>query len=546
MTASQETQARNTAAPALDYDAIIIGAGMSGLYQLYRLRELGMRVRVFEAGTGVGGTWYWNRYPGARFDSESYSYGYSFSKELLEEWDWSEHFAGQPETLRYLNHVADKFDLRRDIQFGCRVAAATYDENSRSWSVALQDGSRLRARFLITAIGPLSTPTLPRIEGRDTFVGQSFHTARWPREPVDFKGKRVAVIGTGATGVQTIQTIAREVGHLSVFQRTPNWCAPLHNGKIDAETQKTIKAGYPEMFKRCQETFACFLHTPDPRGAFEVSDQEREAFYEKLYAARGFGIWQGNFRDILIDRKANATISDFVARKIRQRVKNPDIAEKLIPRNHGFGTRRLPLETFYYEVYNQDNVELVDIAETPIERITPDGIKTSAAEYQFDIIIYATGFDAITGSFDKIDFRGIGGVRLKDKWKSGPQTYLGMMVDGFPSMMMLMGPHTALGNIPRSIEYSVDWITGLLRFARESNLTRLEATPAGVASWTDHVKALGVGLLSNEVNSWMTGINSNVEGKQTRIVARYSGSAPAYREKCDEVAAKQYQELTLA
>jgi len=546
MTASQETQARNTAAPALDYDAIIIGAGMSGLYQLYRLRELGMRVRVFEAGTGVGGTWYWNRYPGARFDSESYSYGYSFSKELLEEWDWSEHFAGQPETLRYLNHVADKFDLRRDIQFGCRVAAATYDENSRSWSVALQDGSRLRARFLITAIGPLSTPTLPRIEGRDTFVGQSFHTARWPREPVDFKGKRVAVIGTGATGVQTIQTIAREVGHLTVFQRTPNWCAPLHNGKIDAETQKTIKAGYPEMFKRCQETFACFLHTPDPRGAFEVSDQEREAFYEKLYAARGFGIWQGNFRDILIDRKANATISDFVARKIRQRVKNPDIAEKLIPRNHGFGTRRLPLETFYYEVYNQDNVELVDIAETPIERITPDGIKTSAAEYQFDIIIYATGFDAITGSFDKIDFRGTGGVRLKDKWKSGPQTYLGMMVDGFPSMMMLMGPHTALGNIPRSIEYSVDWITGLLRFARESNLTRLEATPAGVASWTDHVKALGVGLLSNEVNSWMTGINSNVEGKQTRIVARYSGSAPAYREKCDEVAAKQYQELTLA
>jgi cation diffusion facilitator CzcD-associated flavoprotein CzcO len=546
MTASQETQTRNGAAPALDYDAIIIGAGMSGMYQLYRLRELGMRVRVFEAGTGVGGTWYWNRYPGARFDSESYSYGYSFSKELLEEWDWSEHFAGQPETLRYLNHVADKFDLRRDIQFSSRVATAIYQENSRSWNVALQDGSRFSARFLITAIGPLSTPTLPRIEGRDTFAGQSFHTARWPHEPVDFKGKRVAVIGTGATGVQTIQTITKEVGHLTVFQRTPNWCAPLHNGRIDAETQKTIKAGYPEMFKRCQETFACFLHTPDPRGAFEVSDEEREAFYEKLYAERGFGIWQGNFRDILIDRKANATISDFVARKIRQRVKDPAVAEKLIPRNHGFGTRRLPLETFYYEVYNQDNVELVDIAETPIERITRNGIKTSAAEYEFDIIIYATGFDAITGSFDKIDFRGTGDVRLRDKWKSGPQTYLGMMVDGFPSMMMLMGPHTALGNIPRSIEYSVDWITGLIRFARESNLTRLEATPAGVASWTDHVKALGVGLLSNEVNSWMTGINSNVEGKQTRIIARYSGSAPAYREKCDEVAAKRYQELALA
>jgi cation diffusion facilitator CzcD-associated flavoprotein CzcO len=546
MVASREIQAPNDAVPVLDYDAIIIGAGMSGIYQLYRLRQLGMRVRAFEAGTGVGGTWYWNRYPGARFDSESYSYGYSFSKELLEEWNWSEHFAGQPETLRYLNHVADKFDLRRDMLFRSRVAAATWEEDTHSWSVTLQDGSRFRSRFLITAIGPLSAPTLPRIEGVDVFQGQSFHTARWPHEPVDFAGKRVAVIGTGATGVQTIQTIAKTVGHLTVFQRTPNWCAPLHNSKIDAATQARIKAGYPEIFKRCQETFACFLHTPDPRGAFEVSDAEREAFYEKLYAERGFGIWQGNFRDILIDRKANATISDFVARKIRQRVKDPKIAEKLIPRNHGFGTRRLPLETFYYEAYNQDNVELVDITETPIERITLKGIKTNTAEYDFDIIIYATGFDAITGSFDKIDLRGVDGVKLKDRWKNGPQTYLGVMVDGFPNMMMLMRPHTALGNIPRSIEYNVDWVTNLIRYIREFSLTRVEATAMGVTAWTDHVKALGAGLLSNEVNSWMTGINSNVEGKQTRIVARYSGSAPAYRAKCDEVAAQRYQELALA
>jgi cation diffusion facilitator CzcD-associated flavoprotein CzcO len=540
------TGARESQVSVVDYDAIIVGAGMSGLYQIYRLRELGLRVRVFEAGTNVGGTWYWNRYPGARFDSESYSYGYSFSKELLEEWEWSEHFAGQPETLRYLNYVVDKFDLRRDIRFRSRVVGAIYDEDTRSWIVALDDNSRCRARFLITAIGPLSTPTLPRIEGRDSFAGESFHTARWPHQPVDFAGKRVAVIGTGATGVQTIQTIAGDVGRLTVFQRTPNWCAPLHNGEIDAETQKRIKAGYPTMFARCQETFACFIHTPDPRGAFEVSDEEREACYEKLYAERGFGIWQGNFRDILIDRKANATISDFVARKIRERVKDQKVAEKLIPKNHGFGTRRLPLETFYYEVYNRDNVELVDIVETPIERITPNGIKTSTQEYAFDIIIFATGFDAITGAFDKIDFRGVDGIRLKDKWKSGPQTYLGLMVDGFPNMMMLMGPHTALGNIPRSIEYSVDWVSGLIRFAGENGFTRLEATEAGVASWTDHVKALGVGLLSNEVNSWMTGINSNVEGKQTRIVARYSGSAPAYRARCDAVAASGYGELMLA
>jgi cation diffusion facilitator CzcD-associated flavoprotein CzcO len=543
---ARQTEPLSDVAPILDYGAIVIGAGMSGLYQLYRLRELGLRTRVFEAGTNIGGTWYWNRYPGARFDSESYSYGYSFSKELLAEWEWSEHFAGQPETLRYLNYVADKFDLRRDIQFKSRVTAAIYEEETRSWRITLEDGTGFRARFLITAIGPLSTPTLPRIEGRDSFKGQSFHTARWPKEPVDFAGRRVAVIGTGATGVQTIQTIAKDVGHLTVFQRTPNWCAPLHNGKIDAETQAKIKAGYPEMFARCQETFACFIHTPDPRGAFEVSDEEREAFYEKLYGERGFGIWQGNFRDILIDRKANATISEFVARKIRERVKNPEVAEKLIPKNHGFGTRRLPLETFYYEVYNQDNVELVDLKETPIERITPSGIKTSAREYAFDILIFATGFDAITGAFDKIDFRGAGGARLKDKWKSGPQTYLGLMVDGFPNMMMLMGPHTALGNIPRSIEYSVDWVTGLIRFAQASGLTQLEATAAGVSAWTDHVRALGVGLLSNEVDSWMTGINRNIEGKDTRIVARYSGSAPAYRARCDEVAAKGYDELKLA
>jgi cation diffusion facilitator CzcD-associated flavoprotein CzcO len=528
-----------------DYDAIIIGAGISGLYQLYRLRELGMRVRVLEAGTGVGGTWYWNRYPGARFDSESYSYSYSFSKELLDDWNWSEHFAAQPETLRYLNHVADRFDLRRDIQFRSRVSAAYYIEGTRTWDVTLEDGSRFRSRFLITAIGPLSAPTMPRIEGVEEFKGASFHTARWPHEPVSFDGKRVAVIGTGATGVQTIQEVAKTAGHLTIFQRTPNWCAPLHNGKIDAAEMAKIKADYPRMFKRCQETFACFLHTPDPRGTFEVTPEEREAFFEKLYASPGFGIWQGNFRDILTDRQANAEVSAFVARKIRERVKDHTVAEKLIPKYHGFGTRRVPLETKYYEVYNQPNVRLVDINETPIERITPNGLRTSEREYEFDIIIYATGFDAITGSFDRIDFRGVDGLRLKDKWSDGPRTYLGVLVEGFPNMMMLMGPHTALGNIPRSIEYNVEWVTGLLRYARDHDLTGVEATPEGVASWTDHVKSLGMGLLSNEVNSWMTGINSNVEGKQTRIIARYSGSAPAYRARCDEVAENGYRELAL-
>jgi len=545
MAASLETQTGAGAAPVSQYDAVVIGAGISGLYQLYRLRELGMRVHVLEAGTDVGGTWYWNRYPGARFDSESYSYSYSFSPELLQEWNWSEHFAAQPETLRYLNYVADKFDLRRDIQFQSRVVAAHYQEATRRWNVTLEDGSHLRSRFLITAIGPLSAPTMPRIEGVETFQGEAFHTARWPHDPVNFDGKRVAVIGTGATGVQTIQEVAKTAKQLTVFQRTPNWCAPLLNSKIDAEQMAKIKAGYPEMFKRCQETFACFLHTPDTRGTFEVTVEEREAFFEKLYASPGFGIWQGNFRDILTDSKANDTLSDFVAKKIRQRVKDQTVAEKLIPKNHGFGTRRVPLETKYYEVYNQPNVQLVDIKETPIERITPEGIETSSAEYAFDIIIYATGFDAITGSFDRIDFRGVDGLRLKDRWKNGPRTFLGVLVEGFPNLMMLMGPHTALGNIPRSIEYNVEWVTDLVRHAREHGLTRVEATDAGVTSWTDHVRSLGVGLLSNEVNSWMTGINTNVEGKQTRIIARYSGSAPAYRAKCDEVAATGYHELAM-
>jgi cation diffusion facilitator CzcD-associated flavoprotein CzcO len=531
---------------SMDFDAVVIGAGVSGLYQLYKLRELGLKVRVFETGSDVGGTWYWNRYPGARFDSESWTYGYSFSQELLEEWDWEEHFAGQPETLRYLNHVADKFDLRRDIQFNSRVTAAHYREDTRSWDIMLEDGRRYNTRFLITAIGVLSAPTMPRIPGVDSFCGQSCHTHYWPKQPVTFAGKRVAVIGTGATGVQTITEVAKTVGHLTVFQRTPQWCAPLHNAKISKEEMRRIRVDYPAIFARCQETFGCFIHATDPRATHEVTREEREAFWEKLYREPGFGIWMGNFRDILVDRKANALISDFLARKIRERVKDPLVAEKLIPKNHGFGTRRVPLESGYYEVYNQPNVELVDINETPIERITPTGIKTSDAEYEFDMIIYATGFDAITGSFDRIDIRGVDGVSLKEKWRDGPQTFLGILVDDFPNMLMVMGPHAGLGNFPRAAEYSVDWVTGLIRHARERGLTRIEATAAGAAAWTDHVLAASEGMLFTEIDSWMTGINRNVEGKQIRRIMRYSGGHPAFRTRCDAVTADGYRELALA
>jgi len=544
--ASQTVAHKAKTDTTVDVDAVVIGAGVSGLYQLYKLRQLGLKVRGFETGSGVGGTWYWNRYPGARFDSESYTYGYSFSQELLDEWDWAERFASQPETERYLNHVADKFDLRRDIQFKSRVTAAHYREETRSWDVILEDGRRYRTRLLITAIGVLSAPTMPRIAGVDTFLGQSCHTHYWPKEPVTFAGKRVAVIGTGASAVQTIPEVAKTAGHLTVFQRTPNWCAPLHNGKIGEEEMCGIRARYPEIFARCNDTPGCFIHAPDPRATHEVTQQEREAFWERLYGEPGFGIWQGNLRDILVDRRANALISDFIARKIRERVRDPAVAEKLIPKHHGFGTRRVPLETRYYEVYNQPNVELVDINETPIERITPTGIKTSDAEYEFDLIIYATGFDAITGSFDRIDIRGIEGRRLKDEWRDGPQTFLGILVEGFPNMLMVMGPHAGLGNFPRAAEYSVEWVTGLVRFARDRGLTRIEATPAGVAQWTDHVRGLGEGLLMNEIDSWMTGVNHNVEGKQTRKIMRYTGGHPTFRAHCDAVAADGYRELTLA
>jgi cation diffusion facilitator CzcD-associated flavoprotein CzcO len=300
--------------PVETFDVVIIGAGISGMYQLLRLRELGLRTRVFEAGDGVGGTWYWNRYPGARFDSESYSYGYSFSQELLREWNWSEHFAAQPETLRYLEHVADKFDLRRDIVFESRVRRAIWDEVDNAWEVEIEDGRRARAQVLITALGPISAPTMPHIAGVMGFRGESYHTGLWPHTPVDFRGKRVAVIGTGATGVQVIQEVAKTAAHLTVFQRTPNWCAPLGNRPIDAATQERIKSTYPEIFARCRETHGQFLHKADPRNAVDVSPAEREAFWEKLYHEPGFGIWMGNFRDILIDKRANALICEFIAR----------------------------------------------------------------------------------------------------------------------------------------------------------------------------------------------------------------------------------------
>jgi cation diffusion facilitator CzcD-associated flavoprotein CzcO len=533
--------------PAEQYDAIIIGAGIAGMYQLIKLRELGCSVRVFETGDGVGGTWYWNRYPGARFDSESYSYGYSFSEELLQEWEWSEHFSPQSETLRYLNHVADKFDLRRDIQFNTRVTAAHYSEADSCWTVTTDTGTQARARFLITAVGPLSAATLPAIEGIDSFKGESCHTANWPHHEVDFTGKRVAVIGTGATGVQVIQEVAKSAKQLTVFQRRPNWCTPLNNRPITPEEQRQIKASYPQIFQQCRETNGCFLHKSDPRSALEVSPEEREAFFEHLYQQPGFAIWIGNFMDILMTPEANKTISDFIAKKIRQRVKDPKTAEKLIPTDHGFGTRRVPQETHYYEVYNQPNVELVSLIETPIERITPQGIKTSDREREFDIIIYATGFDAITGALDRIDIRGVGGLKLKDKWRDGPRTYLGLQSVGFPNLFTLVGPHNTatLCNIPRCIEQNVEWVSGVIGHLRSHQLQSVVPSEEAERSWTQHVNEIAEYTLFTKVNSWFTGVNTNVPGKDKPRIVVYVGGAPAYRERCDQESANGYPGFVL-
>ncbi|MDC1441985.1 NAD(P)/FAD-dependent oxidoreductase [Rhodospirillaceae bacterium] len=529
----------------LDYDAIIIGAGVAGLYQLHLLRELNLKVRSFEAGSGVGGTWYWNRYPGARFDSESWTYGYSFSKELLDEWDWNEHFSSQPENERYLNFVADKFSLREDIQFNSKVISAHYQEKTHCWRIRLEDQTEYTCRFLITAIGILSAPTMPNIDGIKRFKGRSFHTYHWPKEKIDFKGKRIGIIGTGATAIQTIQEVAKDAEHLAVFQRSPNWCAPLHNDKITKEEMQDIRARYPEILARCRETPGCYIHSVDPRNILETSPAERLEFWEQLYASPGFGIWQGNFNDMLNNREANALASEFIANKIRQRVKDPAIAEKLIPKNHGFGTRRVPLETDYYETFNQENVELIDVNDTPIQSITENGIQTNLCEYNFDIIIYATGFDAITGSFDRIDIQGTKEKKLKDAWEDGPQTYLGVFVQDFPNMLMSMGPHAGLGNYTRTAEYSVEWIAGIIQYANDKKLTRVMATPKGVKDWTDYVLGLGEGLLQNEIGSWMTGVNKNVKGKEAPRIMRYSGGHPAFRQHCDAIAADGYKQLDL-
>ncbi len=522
------------------FDVIIIGAGVTGLYQLYCLRQRGLSVRVYEAGGGVGGTWYWNRYPGARFDSESYTYGYSFSEELLQEWDWQEHYSGQPENERYLNYVADKFDLRRDIRFNARVASAVYDEGAHCWQIHTEDGHRARAPFVIAAVGVLSAHYVPDFAGLESFKGTWCHTGRWPKEGLDLAGKRVGVIGTGATAVQLIPEIAKEVAHLTVFQRTANYCVPLRNGPIDPAWQREIKANYPAIFKQCRETPGAFMHQFDPRSALAVSPDERLAQYERLWAEPGFKKWLANFYDIMMPGEANEDYAAFVRQKIRERVTDPVVADKLVPKDHPFGSKRLPCESGYYEVYNRDNVLLVDVREAPIERITPTGIKTREAEYALDVLIFATGYDAVTGALTRIEIRGAGGQTLQEKFAEGPRTYMGLQSAGFPNLFTM--PGAGAGNFTRGCEPLVEWVSDCIDYMRAQGLTRIEATPQAEEAWREHVAEVGATLLRSKANSWFVG--ANIPGK-ARFLLGSPDSAPVMRAKRAEVAAKGYEGFLL-
>ncbi|MGN8544049.1 flavin-containing monooxygenase [Bradyrhizobium sp. 13971] len=529
------------------YEVIVVGAGVAGIYQIKRLADLGIDATVLEAAPDLGGTWYWNRYPGCRFDSESYTYGFSFSRELLDEWHWKERFSGQPENLRYLNYVADKFDLRKHMQFNCKVETMQFDETRDLWQLRIGDGRELTCRFVVLAIGLLSAPTMPRVSGIDDFKGRSFHTYYWPHEPVDLAGKKVAVIGTGATGIQLIGEIADKVGELTVFQRRPNWSAPLNNSAISDEEMADIRARYDEIFAACALTPGSFVHGPDKRGFYEVSREERLNLWDKLYDEPGFGIWLANFREIFMDEAANAELSEYIAGRIRQRVNDPDVAEKLIPRDHGFGVQRLPLETRYFEAYNRDNVQLVDLSETPLVRVTEKGLRTTARDYDFDIIVYATGFDAITGAYDLIDIRGIGGERLADKWKHAPSTFLGMLVHGFPNLLMPTGPQSASAstNFPRGIENGVNWCTNLLQYMWDRGLTRADATLEAQQRWTAHVVKMYEIMLMRKAKSWFTGYNSNVAGHEEGTVRYfvYNGGTPKFLGIINGVAAEGYREI---
>lgn len=527
-----------------EVDAVVVGAGFAGVYALYRLRELGLDVQVFEAGSDIGGTWFHNRYPGARCDIESLDYSYSFDDDLQQEWHWTERYASQPELLAYIRHVADRHDLRRHIRCDSAVTAATFDDATSRWTVRTSDGVVVEARFCILATGVLSVAQVPAIDGLESFQGEWFHTGDWPQEGVDVSGKRVGVVGTGSSGTQLIPIVAEQASHLTVFQRTANFCMPAQNHPMIDEVERDWKAEYPE--RRARARVSGFGHNQlsNPQRAMEVSAEERREQFELRWQLGGLYMMRA-FSDILVDPVANEECAEFVRGKIREIVRDPAVAELLSPRGFHFGTKRLCSGTGYYETFNRPNVTLVDVRAAPIQRITPTGLATSQVEYELDVIIFATGFDAMTGSMLKIDVRGSGGLPLREKWAHGPRSYLGVAPAGFPNLFIVAGPGSpsVFSNMVNSIEQHVEWIAALIDHLVLRGARRVEATEEAEQAWIDLVnEAAARTLYPRSPNSWFFG--ANTPGKP-RVFMPYVGGVGTYRRIADDVAAKDYEGLVI-
>ncbi|MBT3534281.1 MAG: NAD(P)/FAD-dependent oxidoreductase [Rhodospirillaceae bacterium] len=543
---SQQSNTAATGKPVSEFDAIIVGAGVGGLYALHRLRGLGLNVGVFDAAGDVGGTWYWNRYPGCRCDVESMEYSYSFSNELQQEWKWPERYGTQPEILRYVNHVADRFDLRRDIRFNTRVLSGSFDAANDLWTLETDTQGTISAPFCIMATGNLSTPRVPDFAGLESFQGKWYHTGLWPHEGVDFTGLRVGIVGTGSSGVQSIPIIAKQAKHLHVFQRTANFSLPARNAPLDGGVEQRHKAEYPERRKAAFDTpFGISGYPPPKNSALEVSAEERDAAYEAKWAEGGSISFLYAYNDLLVNKEANDTASEFVRNKIRATVRDQKVAELLAPKNHPIGTKRLILDTDYYETYNRDNVTLVDARSAPIEAITADGIRTTEAEYEFDAIVFATGFDAMTGALLDIDLRGSNGTRLKDKWADGPRSNLGLMMADFPNMFMITGPQSpsVKAQMILACEQHTDWIVDCLTHMKSHGMTRIQTDKAAEDGWVHHNNEIAEGTLYPLANSWYMG--ANIPGKP-KIFMPYVGGFDRYKRTCDEIAAKGYEGFTLS
>lgn len=525
------------------YDVAIVGAGFAGLYLLYRCRQLGLSARIWEAGAGVGGTWYWNRYPGARCDIESMQYSYQFDGDLQQEWNWSERYSPQPEILRYAEHVAERFDLLDGIDFDHRVATAHYDEAAATWTLATASGATLSARFCVMATGCLSSPNWPSIDGYDEFHGDIHHTALWPHDGVDFRGKRVAVIGTGSSAIQSIPQIAADADFVTVFQRTPNYSVPAHNRPMDPDYATKVKANYADVRARAKQTFNGIDGRFNTDSAMEASEEERLTEYERRWQEGGL-LFLGAYSDLMFDKAANDTLVEFVHGKIRSIVNDPEVAELLCPDNI-IGGKRLCVDTNYYATYNRDNVHLIDIRKQPISAINNTGLCAGDTQYDVDIIVIATGFDAMTGALTNIDIRGKSNTSLRDQWQNGPSSYLGLAMADFPNLFTVTGPGSpsVLTNMLPTIEQHVEWITDCMAHLKNSNYTTIEATTDAEQSWWQHVQEVGQRGLKQSTDSWYVG--SNVDGK-ARVFMPYYGGFPNYCLKCDEVVANGYEGFALS